>query len=40
MFSCGAFGPVCGFLLGAYLLSFHADSHVNEMVDFQNVGAC
>ncbi|CAG0883537.1 unnamed protein product [Darwinula stevensoni] len=26
MFSLGAFGPVCGFLLGAYLLSFHEDA--------------
>ncbi|KAF4518205.1 hypothetical protein B566_EDAN005930 [Ephemera danica] len=26
MYSMAAFGPVCGFLLGAYLLSFHMDS--------------
>ncbi|CAG0920966.1 unnamed protein product, partial [Notodromas monacha] len=37
MFSFGAFGPVCGFLLGAYLLSFHADSYMSDMNDFQNV---
>lgn len=26
MYSMAAFGPVLGFLLGAYLLSFHMDS--------------
>ncbi|XP_071442039.1 solute carrier organic anion transporter family member 3A1 [Hetaerina americana] len=32
MYSMAAFGPVCGFLLGAYLLSFHMDSFSSEPI--------
>lgn len=32
MYSMAAFGPVVGFLLGAYLLSFHMDTFASEFV--------
>jgi hypothetical protein len=32
MYSMAAFGPVLGFLLGAYLLSFHMDSFGNNVI--------
>lgn len=32
MYSMAAFGPVVGFLLGAYLLSFHMDSFSSSFV--------
>lgn len=32
MYSMAAFGPVLGFLLGAYLLSFHMDSFSGEII--------
>lgn len=32
MYSMAAFGPVLGFLLGAYLLSFHMDSFSSSIV--------
>ncbi|XP_038208438.1 solute carrier organic anion transporter family member 5A1 isoform X2 [Zerene cesonia] len=32
MYSMGAFGPVLGFLLGAYLLSFHMDSFSGAII--------
>lgn len=33
MYSMAAFGPVLGFLLGAYLLSFHMDSLSSNIVN-------
>lgn len=32
MYSMAAFGPVLGFLLGAYLLSFHMDSFSGTII--------
>lgn len=32
MYSMAAFGPVLGFLLGAYLLSFHMDSFSSSLI--------
>ena len=32
MYSMAAFGPVLGFLLGAYLLSFHMDAFSGDFV--------
>lgn len=32
MYSMAAFGPVLGFLLGAYLLSFHMDSLASTII--------
>lgn len=32
MYSMAAFGPVLGFLLGAYLLSFHMDFFSNTLI--------
>ncbi|RLU16216.1 hypothetical protein DMN91_011976 [Ooceraea biroi] len=37
MYSMAAFGPVLGFLLGAYLLSFHMDSFSGTII---SIGAC
>lgn len=37
MYSMAAFGPVLGFLLGAYLLSFHMDSLSSNVV---SIGEC
>lgn len=37
MYSMAAFGPVLGFLLGAYLLSFHMDSFSSNFI---SVGWC
>ena len=31
MYSMCAFGPVCGFLLGAYLLSHHVDTFTGDL---------
>jgi hypothetical protein len=36
MYSMAAFGPVLGFLLGAYLLSFHMDTFSGNFVG--NIG--
>jgi hypothetical protein len=33
MYSMAAFGPVLGFLLGAYLLSFHMDSFAGTVIN-------
>lgn len=33
MYSMAAFGPVLGFLLGAYLLSFHMDSFSGSVIN-------
>lgn len=33
MYSMAAFGPVLGFLLGAYLLSFHMDSFSSATIE-------
>lgn len=33
MYSMAAFGPVLGFLLGAYLLSFHMDSFSGNVIN-------
>lgn len=33
MYSSAAFGPVLGFLLGAYLLSFHMDSFSGSVIN-------
>lgn len=33
MYSMAAFGPVLGFLLGAYLLSFHMDSFTASVIN-------
>lgn len=35
MYSMAAFGPVLGFLLGAYLLSFHMDS-LSKLISIGN----
>lgn len=37
MYSMAAFGPVLGFLLGAYLLSFHMDSFSSSIVTIGNI---
>lgn len=37
MYSMAAFGPVLGFLLGAYLLSFHMDSFSGQII---SIGKC
>ena len=42
MYSMCAFGPVCGFLLGAYLLShnvdtFSTDIHINKLGNLSNI---
>lgn len=37
MYSMAAFGPVLGFLLGAYLLSFHMDSFSNNVINIGNL---
>lgn len=36
MYSMAAFGPVLGFLLGAYLLSFHMDSFSGTIISIGN----
>lgn len=36
MYSMAAFGPVLGFLLGAYLLRFHMDSFSGAIISIGN----
>lgn len=36
IYSMAAFGPVLGFLLGAYLLSFHMDSFSGTLISISN----
>ena len=38
MYSMCAFGPVCGFLLGAYLLSHHVDTFTWDVSTMLNIG--
>lgn len=42
MYSMAAFGPVLGFLLGAYLLSFHMDSFSGTIISIgeKNLSNC
>lgn len=37
MYSMAAFGPVLGFLLGAYLLSFHMDSLSGAVINIGEI---
>lgn len=37
MYSMAAFGPVLGFLLGAYLLSFHMDSFSGAIISIGKI---
>lgn len=40
MYSMAAFGPVLGFLLGAYLLSFHMDSFSGKIISIGKKNIC
>jgi solute carrier organic anion transporter family, member 3A len=37
MYSMAAFGPVLGFLLGAYLLSFHMDAFSGAVINIGEI---
>lgn len=39
IYSMAAFGPVLGFLLGAYLLSFHMDSFSGTLISISKAAA-
>lgn len=40
MYSMAAFGPVLGFLLGAYLLSYHMDSFSGSVINIGELRNC